>query len=376
MSQTTKVFLICSGLGHVRRGFESFFEQCFAELADEPSLRVTLFRGAGVSSRRNDRVLSVPLRESVTARRIGRVLRCNPNESEQTLFAARLVPYLLREKPDVVYFSQDRIGELLAAIRRRTGLRYRLLFRNGSPHHPPFPLWDVVQQLSPVHYDAAIEWGESPQKHRILPNAIAVDQAIPVRDSDQKMAIRRRLGLPTEKPILLSVAAINASQKRIDYVIREAASLPEEQRPFLLLLGQRDVETPSIEALAQSLLRSDDYAIETALPEAVPDYYQAADVFTLASHREGFGRAYAEALSYGLPCLADDNALTRYVFGGHGFLGDLSQSGVLAEMIRGALHRVEDADMVRKRHQYVHETFSWAALRESYIRMFYEAAEA
>ncbi|MBG1264814.1 hypothetical protein [Nostoc commune] len=40
-----KVFLICTGLGQVMRGYESFAEQAFQTLSKEPSLDIILFKG-------------------------------------------------------------------------------------------------------------------------------------------------------------------------------------------------------------------------------------------------------------------------------------------------------------------------------------------
>jgi 1,2-diacylglycerol 3-alpha-glucosyltransferase len=44
-----KVFLICSGLGRIDRGFKSFTQECFDALFGEPGLEVTLFKGGGIA---------------------------------------------------------------------------------------------------------------------------------------------------------------------------------------------------------------------------------------------------------------------------------------------------------------------------------------
>ncbi|MFM6225481.1 MAG: glycosyl transferase, partial [Dolichospermum sp.] len=49
---TYKVFLICSGLGNVNRGFESFTQECFNALSQVPELDIILFKGGGESKKR------------------------------------------------------------------------------------------------------------------------------------------------------------------------------------------------------------------------------------------------------------------------------------------------------------------------------------
>ena len=47
----TKVFLVCSGLGKINRGFESFTQECFVALSSVTKLEVTLFKGGGTSNK-------------------------------------------------------------------------------------------------------------------------------------------------------------------------------------------------------------------------------------------------------------------------------------------------------------------------------------
>ncbi len=49
-NKITKIFIVCSGLGHVKRGYESFTQECFNALFQEPTLDITLFKGSGDSS--------------------------------------------------------------------------------------------------------------------------------------------------------------------------------------------------------------------------------------------------------------------------------------------------------------------------------------
>ena len=63
---TTKVFVICSGLGNVRRGYESFTQECFDALSQEPELDVTLFKGGGETSQKEITLWNLPRNTKVS----------------------------------------------------------------------------------------------------------------------------------------------------------------------------------------------------------------------------------------------------------------------------------------------------------------------
>ncbi len=159
----------------------------------------------------------------------------------------------------------------------------------------------------------------------------------------------------------------------MDYVIREVASLPEP-RPFLVMLGQKDEETPEICDLATAQLSSTGYAVRTVPRAEVDRYYQAADVFVLASLHEGFGRVYVEALSWGLPCLVHDSALTRDLLGEHGLRADFTQPGALTALLASALSSGNDPAARRRRHSDAFNRFDWQKLRPQYLAMLQRCA--
>jgi glycosyltransferase involved in cell wall biosynthesis len=97
------------------------------------------------------------------------------------------------------------------------------------------------------------------------------------------------------------------------------ARLPS-RRPYLVILGQIDDKSPEAVRLANELLGADGFRVKTVAPGEVRDYYSVSDVLVLPSTREGFGMAMVEAMSQGLPCLAHDYGITRYVFGTGGIL--------------------------------------------------------
>lgn len=361
-----KIFIVCSGLGNVGRGFESFAQECFEALSQQADLDITLFKGGGKSS---DCQISIPnlRRNSWIASLLGKQTGRGSYFIEQVSFTLNLLPYIQYQQPDVIYFSDGAVGNVLWHWRRLTRQRYKLLFSNGAPFSPPFPYWDHVQQLTPTHLQLALEKGESPEKHSLVPYGIQIDSKFEMLSSTEKNALRCRLELPEDVPIILSVAAINKSHKRVDYLIREIAQLPEPQ-PFLLVLGQKDVESPEVVQLAHHLLKPNQFQIRTVPSYEVALYYQIADIFVLASLDEGFGRVFLEAMSYGLPCLAHDYEIAHFVLEDKGYFANFKSPGNLAKLVGYALNQ-NNENAKQYRHQSVYERFSWEKLRPAYINM-------
>lgn len=158
-----------------------------------------------------------------------------------------------------------------------------------------FPRWDHVQQLTPVQFQLALDAGVSPEKQSLVPYGFHISPQIPILTSLERKVLRSKLGLPEDKPLVLSVALINKSHKRMDYLIREIASLPEP-RPYLLLLGQKDAESSEVIKLGTQLLGFKNFQVRTVEYKEVSDYYKTADIFVLASLQEGLPRVLVEAM--------------------------------------------------------------------------------
>ena len=371
MSTPIKLFIVCSGLGHINRGFESFTQECFDALSGEPELDLTLFKGGGPSDKKQVVLWNLP-RNAPLTERLGRITGKGGYWLEQVTFTLSLLPHIARQKPAVIYFSDCNIGNLLWHWRRLTRQNYKLLLSNGGPLSPPFPRWDFVQQVAPSHVEAALVVGQDANKQGLVPYGIHMEAEPQTLSPEERTRMRQELGLPEDRPIILSVGAVNKGHKRMDYVIREVAALTGVH-PYLVILGQVDEETLEVRALAEQMLGNGHFQIRTVPHEEIAAYYQSADVFVLASLNEGFGRVFLEALSWGVPCLAHDYVLTRYVLGDAGLLADLEKQGSLTRLIcqalqhRGVLSREE-------RHRMAFNRFSWAHLRPEYVALIQKCA--
>lgn len=363
-----RVFFPCTGLGRQRRGFETFTLECAEALRGDPRLAVTVFSGRTVPGV-DTRVRWSAARDSALAALAGRLIRHDPYFVEQATFFLSLLPALVLGRPDVVYFSDLNLGNLCWHWRRLSGQRYRLLYSNGAPTTLPFTRTDFVQQVTPAGFHSAISRGESPDRQTVLAYGLRMPDSLPSRITGEA---RRALGLPADRPVVLSVAALDIKVKRTDYLIRELAALPAP-RPFLCLLGGGP-DADELRALAASLL-GDGFMIRSVPRVAIGDYYRAADLFALASQMEGFGLVYAEALAHGLPIVAHDFPVARFVTGDLASLTDLSPAGAATRAIADALALpMTDADRLA-RHESVRARFAWDALRERYVKMLLHVAE-
>jgi glycosyltransferase involved in cell wall biosynthesis len=244
-----------------------------------------------------------------------------------------------------------------------------LLFSNGGPVHPPFSRTDCVHQVAPCFYDEALFAGEPADKHFLVPYGISIIPPPCDARTHLREALRRRLGLPLDRKVVLSAGWIQRVHKRMDYVIEEIAQLPQP-RPFLQLLGAMDQGSTEILDLASRLLGPEGFSARSVPYDEVFDYFRAADYFVLASMTEGFGRVYLEALMHGLPTIAHDGPVTQYVLGSYGVMADLSKPGELASVLRTELRHEPDPGLARSRWQSVRDRFGWAVLAPDYRAMF------
>jgi 1,2-diacylglycerol 3-alpha-glucosyltransferase len=368
-----KIFFSCSGVGILNRGIETFFREAFDGLRGIEDLEIILYKGAG-EPRPNERVLWNVPRTGRRAALLGRLIRRNSYVAEQLSTFPGMVREIRRYRPDIIFYSDSNLGFQLFRWRQQIGVPFRLLFSNGGPVHPPFTRTDYVHQVAPLYFEEALAAGEPPERQRMIPYGITVPEGAPDIGAEKRAELRRRLGLPVDRKIVISVGWIAAKHKRMDYLIDEVARLPQP-RPHLVLLGAMDEESPPIVAQAKQQLGQDGFTALSVPYAKVNEYYQAADLFVLASLQEGFGRVFLEALIHGLPVIAHDHPVMRFVLGPDGVVADLSKSGALAREIEQALSVApSETTVAARRRESVRSRFSWPILAPQYREMFFDCA--
>ncbi len=359
----------------MNRGIESFFRECFDglhPLAGAAGIKLELVKGRGECREDEHRVWCLP-RTGSAARTLGAMIRRSSYAVEQLSSLPGIIRRIRRERPDAILYSDGDMARWLYRLRGAIGVPFRLIYSNGAPMKAPFMYCDHVQQVTPFFLQQALDAGESPQRQLLAPYGIRVPAGDVQFDPKQQEQVRRELELPVDRQIVLSVGWISAYHKRMDYLIEEVASMASP-RPFLVMLGAMDEKTPPILRLAREKLGQENFAARSVPYEQVARYYLAADVFTLCSLQEGFGRVFLEALMYGLPCAIHDHPVMRWVLANEGSFADLSQPGSLKKTLEEILTHPLASEAMSRRRRSVRERFAWESLAPAYFEMFHKAA--
>ena len=120
----------------------------------------------------------------------------------------------------------------------------------------------------------------------------------PVKD---KQSIRRSLGLPEDKQLVLYVGYLWKRKGLRELFQAFESVLAAQPNTKLLVCGAGDEEKAIKEAAANSKAEQSVQFIGSVDPDEIHKYMQAADVFTLPSYAEGMPNAVMEAMACGLP---------------------------------------------------------------------------
>lgn len=363
-----KVALLCSGLGNVHRGHEIFARDLFGLLSD--SIDITLFKGGGVAKQKELVIGNVPrnadcLRDihlAVSPRWKVAMQEQERVRIETETFAHAALRPLLEGGFDIIHCLEQEVCNRLYGFRHLFSRTPRFLFSNGGAIPAArLPSCDFVQE----HTDYNLQ-RSARSKAFCIPHGVDTTRFHPGVKSD----FRARHGIADNAFVVISVGTVCYWHKRMDYVIREVAQVPNAH---LLIVGQECADTEQIKALGAQLMK-DRITFKTIPHDELPQAYAAADVFTLGSIFETFGIVYIEAMAMGLPVFCTNHPNQRSIVREGVFL-DLEQPGAL----RDALIQRDPALMRRLQEwgpRTVEQTYSLERLKSAYIYQYERIAKA
>lgn len=152
--------------------------------------------------------------------------------------------------------------------------------------------------------EAMIQLRIPEEKITVIPNGVDIKKFHPF----SKEEARRKLQLPLNKRILLSVGGL-IPRKGFDLLIKALKLLFEEwhERDLYLVIVGEGSSRRALEQLIDALGLREHVYLAGAIPhQELYFWYSAADLFCLASSREGWPNVVLEALASGTPVVATD----------------------------------------------------------------------
>lgn len=362
-----RVAMILPGLGRVHRGAETAFIELAKGLQAFPDVKVTLFGTGSEVPEGIDMIQAgcVPRERFERWPRVP-VLR---NEAcyEESMFIMSLTMRRLFRPRDfdiALHCTFPFTNWFLQRTEKRGGPRSVFVTQNGdwmcraeSREFRTFRTSGLVC-TNPEYFD----------RHRnqypaaLIPNG--VDPAIFCPASHTKESRDERI--PSGKQVVLMVSAMIAS-KRVADGVRAVAGVPDA---FLVIAGDGP-ERDTIRQLAAALLPGRHLLLGSVHRSAMPTLYRQADAFLHMSQDEPFGIVYLEAAASGLPVVAHDGPVPRWILGENATLANTSEPLDVSRALNAVLRPGIGKALGATARARVLESWTWDAQAANYREFFY-----
>ena len=248
---------------------------------------------------------------------------------------------------------------------------------SGYRLHRPQLRWALTRAgrvLAVADYlrQVAVRIGVSGDRIRVVPNGVDLASFAPA----ERGQARRACGLPEERPILLTVAALYSWKGQ--HMVVEALPALRERHPNILyvMVGGPRAEEPSYLASLKrraTELGLDDH-VHFAGPQPHPElarWYNAADLFVLPTRSEGCPNVLLESLACGVPVVATEVGGVPEIIrqGREGLLSPYGDLSALRDTLLEALGRPWDRPALVGRAR----EFDWTDAAEHALEELHQA---
>lgn len=206
--------------------------------------------------------------------------------------------------------------------------------------------------------------GIPPPKTTLIPGGVDTEKFLPASD---KLAIRRRLQLPTDRVVLFTVRNLVARMGLENLLLAVSAARRRAQDLFLVLGGDGPLKN-ELKQLTQRENIVDKVHFAGFIHEnQLPSYYQMADLFVLPTRElEGFGLVTLESMACGVPVAGTPVGGTQEILGRFdpGFMfADPSPSSMTA-LILDCYQKIKERpgewkDVSLRCRRFIEENYSW-----------------
>jgi len=207
-------------------------------------------------------------------------------------------------------------------------------------------------------------YGVGSEKIVLIPGGIDFKKFYPAND---KIGIRNRLNIPSEKFVLLTVRNLVPRMGLEDLLFAVRQAVERVPDVYLVLGGDGPLKN-SLTSLSRELQLQDHVKFVGFIPDMeLPEYYQMADVFVLPTlELEGFGLVTLEALASGVPVLGTPVGGTVEILGklAPKYLFKDTTPESMASLIVQTCQQFKNnpglwEEVSSKCRQFVEENFSW-----------------
>jgi glycosyltransferase involved in cell wall biosynthesis len=189
-----------------------------------------------------------------------------------------------------------------------------------------------VVVTTPALTKILVEAGVSQRKIIEIPLGLSQPASLPSQHEARKL-----LGLPADALVIGSLGRL-VPTKGFDDLITAVALIPQEARAIHLVIGGEGPLEGSLRELAHAKLGTCAHVLGRIDNPSL--LYSASDLFSLASHEEGFGLVFIEAALHGVPSVAPNVGGIAYAIA-HGQTGIVvahRDLNALANAMRSLLH--------------------------------------
>ena len=191
--------------------------------------------------------------------------------------------------------------------------------------------------------------------------------------------MRKKYGLPEESLMLLYVGVVD-ERKNVKWLIEEWERLSPNYPGFLVVVGPVSREDSDM-SLYKSL-KDYEHTLKGKLfmiryTDRIEDFYRMADIFILPSMNEGMPNVILEAMSTGVPCLANKVSGAEDIINGeNGLLFDIGVPDTFAENLQILKDESERSKIGSKARQTILNKYSLNYVADQYIELYKEMLKA
>ncbi|MBU0477485.1 glycosyltransferase [bacterium] len=385
------ICVISSGLEHIKRGVETWAND-LSHALKEKYVHIMLYKGSGIKKNGFEKNISCIRCGSRLSKSLLNILPSfswhfglgSAFQMQQTTFAFNFLPEAMLKQFDIIHTQDPDVANILRIAKKVGLIKSKVILAHGTEEDFEFiKKFDYLQHLAPLHLEEAKMAGLNGKKSFVIPNFVNTERFKPLAAPDCRGGLnlpynlvrrdmREGFGIPGDAFVVLCVAAIKSTHKRIDYLINEMV----KTKGFLVVAGSSTDQTHELKAMARKKLK-DRFIFLTDFPhERMNEIYRIADVFTLCSLKEMMPIALLEALSSGLPSIVNKHPVVEWMVGDGGESIDMSKEGELAKALEKYMDESYRKDKGRRARRQAIKNFSENVVVEKIIEMYREIASA